>query len=219
MNIYLRAIRTIANKYPAVIPHLNSNALKAMGYQGIRDDYWVVIYDAVEGYLTGDRPVTSFQNSFLEAMSMAFNDTVYLAWEEAGNDPPLDEDVQSWLGESIASERGNIVDLFSRLKTEWEGIDPAEEAIARADGYTSRLDALYNESKLRSVDNQMVTWELGQTERHCPTCSQLAGKRHRISYLLANDYIPRKPGAGMDCHGYNCDCRVLDKNGNEITIQ
>lgn len=212
-------IRQAVRLVPAVVPHLSDTAkAEAMGYPPIRDAYWEEIYDSVNGYLTGNKPVTSFRNRAAVAMSEAFTEAVYEAWYQAGADLPLTAEVSAWLSERIGAERLNIESLFNRLKSEWEGIDPAKEAIARADGYANTLDALYAEAKLRAMPNQKVTWILGQTEQHCPTCSRLAGKKHTIKYLLANNYIPRKPDAGMDCHGYNCDCRIVDKNGNEVTI-
>ena len=211
-----RAVKTV----PAVIPLLSDAAKAAtLGYPGIREDYWVVIYESIEGYLTGDRPVTSYRNAVSIAMSEAFTDATYEGYTQAGGEMPLPEDMQAWLSERIGQEREHIISMFNRLKTEWEGIDPVKEALARAEGYARTLDSLYAEAKLRGMKNQMVTWILGETEQHCDTCLKLNGKKHRISYLLANNYIPRKPGAGMECNGYNCDCRIVDKNGNEITIE
>ena len=210
---------------PQVIPHLSEQArellgIKAerLGYQPIRDDYWTSIYEAVEGYLTGNKPVTSFRNSASVAMSEAFTAAVYEAWYQVGAEPPLSDEVSAWLSERIGQERGFIVRLFDRLKSEWQGLDPSSEALARAEGFARTLDALYSEAKLRGMKNQVVTWILGETEEHCDTCLSLAGKKHKISYLIKNNYIPGKPGAGMDCNGYRCDCKIVDKNGNEVTI-
>lgn len=218
MDILKYAAR-IVQSVPAVIPFLSIKAKGALlGYQPIRDNYFAEIYDAVEGYLRGTQPVTSFRNKMSIAMSEAFTDAVYEGYQQAGAELPLDKEVQDWLTVRIGAERENIISLFDRLKKEWDGIDPIAEAMARAEGYARTLDAIYAEAKLRGMSNQMVTWILGQTEKHCDTCAKLAGKKHSIKYLLKNNYIPRKPDAGMDCKGYNCDCRIVDKNGNEVTI-
>ena len=219
----LQTFRAIIKRYPDVIPHLSDTArllagLKIGGYEGIRNEYWATVYDAVQGYLIEDRPVTAFRNHFLEAMSTAFTDAAYLGYEETSGETRPDDDTLSWLADRIAQEKQYIIDVFDRLKAEWEEIDPIQEAFARADGYAKGLDGVYNEAKLRGMKNQMVLWELGQTEKHCDTCSRLSGKRHRLSWLIENNYIPRKSDAGMDCHGYNCECRILDRHGNEITI-
>jgi hypothetical protein len=215
LEIARRAVKAV----PEVMAYLDASVKAAIqGYDGIRSDYWTVIYDSVEGYLTGNSPVTGFRNRTATAMSEAFTGAVYEAWYQAGAELPLTDDVTAWLSERIGAERVNIEGMFDRLKKEWAGIDPIAEANTRAESYARTLDAMYGEAKLRAMKNQTVTWHLGQTEQHCPTCSKLAGKKHKISYLIANNYIPRKPDAGMDCHGYNCDCSITDKNGNEVTI-
>lgn len=212
-------IRNAVVFVPDVIPLLSVKAKDALlGYPPIRAAYFAEIYDAVEQYLTSDRKVTAFRNKAAQAVSEAFTDAVYEGYQQVGAELPLSDDVAAWLSERIGEERTNIEALFDRLKTDRQNADPIAEAMGRAEGYARTLDALYAEAKLRGMKNQMVTWNLGQTERHCDTCSKLAGKKHKISYLIANDYIPRKPGAGMDCNGYNCDCTITDKNGNEVTI-
>ena len=216
----LEIVRRAVKAVPEVMQYLTPQTKAAVqGYDGIRSDYWTVIYDSVEGYLTGNSPVTGFRNRSATAMSEAFTDATYEAWYQAGAELPLTDDAAAWLSERIGAERVNIEGMFDRLKKEWAGIDPIAEANARAEGYARTLDALYGEAKLRAMKNQMITWNLGNTEKHCDTCSKLAGKKHKISYLIQNNYIPRKPGAGMDCNGFNCDCWVTDKNGNVITIE
>lgn len=218
MNL-LDIARDVVKAVPEVVQYLTPQTKAAvLGYEGIRTEYWGVIYDNVEGYLTGSQPVTGFRNRTATAMSEAFTAAVYEAWYQTGAELPLTDDVTAWMSEQIGAERQNIDGMFERLKKEWEGIDPITEANARAEGYARTLDAMYGEAKLRAMKNQMVTWHLGATEKHCDTCVKLAGKKHKISYLIANNYIPRKPGAGMDCNGFNCDCRIVDKNGNEVTI-
>jgi len=215
----LEIVRRAVKAVPQVMQYLTPQTKAAVqGYDGIRSDYWTVIYDSVEGYLTGNSPVTGFRNRSATAMSEAFTDATYEAWYQAGAELPLTDDAAAWLSERSGAERVNIEGMFDRLKKEWEGIDPIAEANTRAEGYARTLDALYAEAKMRGMKNQMVTWHLGQTEQHCPTCSKLSGKKHRISYLIDNNYIPRKPDAGMDCKGFQCDCSITDKNGNEVTI-
>lgn len=215
----LQAARQAIKAVPDVVQYLSETTkAELLGYSSIRSAYWAEIYDSVEQYLTGNKPVTSFRNRASIAASESFTDAVYEGYAQAGAELPLSDDTQAWLTQRIAEERGHIESMFDRLKAEWEGIDPITEAFARADGYARTLDAMYSEAQLRGMKNQMVTWILGDTEEHCDTCATLAGKKHRISYLVANNYIPRKPDAGMDCKGYQCDCKIVDKNGREVTI-
>jgi hypothetical protein len=215
----LKYVKQAVNTVPAVRPYLSENAIKAIDdYAVIRGNYWSEIYDSVAGYLDSKGAVTGYRNKASIAMSEAFTDTVYTGWQEVGGEMPLDEDTQAWLSSRIGTEREYIIQMFDRLKAGRETLDYAAEGLARADMYAKTLDALFAEAKLRGMKNQMVTWVLGATEKHCDTCARLAGKKHRISYLIQNDYIPRKPGAAMDCNGFNCDCKIVDKQGYEVTI-
>ena len=114
---------------------------------------------------------------------------------------------------------GNIDGLFDTAK-ELRGtdFDYFSWASARADGYTSTVLSVFNEGVLMGKGNQMLEWHLGETEEHCDTCAKLDGNAHRASWYRDHDYIPRKPGAAMICNGYNCDCRLTDRNGNEVTL-
>lgn len=215
-------IRSMLTAVPTIIPYLQPETWAvfraAGGFDGIRNTYWAIIYDAVYDYLTGDKPVTSFKNAMKRGMVEAFGAAVDKGYEDAGGELPLDEETLSWLNDQVSKESGFIDDLFSRLKQEWDGLDPINEAFARADGYAKTLDAIYTQAKMWGNKNQMLEWELGQTETHCDTCAELSGQKHKASWYLSRDYIPRKPGASMDCQGYHCDCKLKDKDGNEVTI-
>jgi hypothetical protein len=217
-----RIIATLIRAVPVVLPHLSADTWQAFkaapGYEGVRNTYWAVVYDAVYDYLTGSQPITSFRNAMQRGMADAFIGAAEIGYEAGGGELPFDEDTLAWLGAEQTAELGHIADLFARLKEEWDGIDPISEAFARADGYAGHLDAIYGEAKMRGSKNVTVTWHLGQTEKHCPTCAGLDGQKHRLSWFISRDYIPRKPGAAMVCNGYNCDCRFTDKDGNEYTV-
>ena len=221
-NIPVKVIRAAVRQHPEVLPLLSVEArglLKAAGgYPGVRTEYYTAVYDAVYDYLTGNRPVTGFVNSVKRAFTEAQAETMEIAYTEAGGELPFDDETSAWLVSTQQVEFGHIEDLFTRLKVEWEGLDPDTEATHRADGYTSNLDGIFNETKLRGAKNQSVTWILGSAEKHCKTCASLDGKRHRISWFIERDYIPRKNGAAMDCGGYNCDCSLVTNNGEEITL-
>jgi hypothetical protein len=148
----------------------------------------------------------------------AFVQAAELGYEDAGGELPMDSETLAWLGDAQSSELTNIDNLFSRLKQEWDGLDPINEAFARADNYSKTLDAIYTQFKMWGDKNQMLEWVLGATEVHCDTCAELSGQKHKATWYLSHDYIPRKPGASMDCNGYNCDCSLVDKDGNEVTI-
>jgi hypothetical protein len=215
-------VGTLIRAVPAVLPHLSADTWQAFkaapGYDGVRNTYWSIVYDAVYNYLTGNQPVTTFKNAMKRGMSDAFLLAAEIGYVDGGGELPFDRDTLEWLGGEQEEEFGHIDDLFSRLKAEWDGIDPINEAFARADGYAGKVDAIYGEAKMRGSKNIIVTWRLGATEEHCDTCATLDGQRHHVKWFIDRDYIPHKPGAAMDCAGYNCDCKMIDKNGNEYNV-
>ena len=220
-NLIIETVR----KYPDIKPFLSKKALKAVGgYQQIRDDYFVVVYDSVQGYLESNLPTTRFRNSFSQAMVSAFTDATYLGYENSGGELPLDTETSVWLSDRIAMERGNIDSLFEKLfslrrEENFSVEDIISEANGRAEGYASTLDSVYSEAKMWGMKNKMLVWHIGSSKEHCRTCSWLNGQRHRASWWRDHNYIPRQPGSEtLDCSGYNCKCYLTDDFGNEITI-
>lgn len=194
---------------PLVTPYLSADGWRilraAAGFDGIRNTYWAIIYDAVEGYLTNNKPVTVFKNDMKRGMSDAFVQAAELAYQDAGADLPLDEDTLAWLVGMQSAEFGHIDDLFARLKAEWDGIDPVHEAFARADGYTKTLDAIYAEAKMRGSKNATAEFVGDDGAESCVDCQKMKGKRHRLQYIIDNDLIPRPGNTNYACNGYHCE--------------
>ena len=208
MTLSLSVIQAVIRHVPSVIPYLSPatrDALKAApGYEGVRNTYWAIIYDAVEQYLTGNQPITSFRNAMKKGAADAFISAAEIGYEAGGGELPMDDDTLAWLGEQQTNEFGHIDDLFMRLRAEWDGIDPIHEAFARADGYSATVDAIYAEAKMRGSDN--ITLEFGGDDgkESCPDCQRMKGKRHKISYILAHNLKPAPGNDAYQCKGYNC---------------
>lgn len=201
-------ISTIVKRIPAVLPHLNANALEAVkvgGYRGVRNTYWAEIYDSVEGYLTSDKPVTAYRNKMSKAMADAFIQAAELGYQDGGGELPFDNDTLDWLGAAQATELGHIADLFNRLKQEWDGLDAVNEAYARADGYTNTLDAIYSMAKMYGSKNISLEFGGSDGKENCITCKRLKGKRHKIKYILDNGLFPSPGNPNFECKCYNCE--------------
>jgi hypothetical protein len=215
-------VRQIVHAVPAVLEHLSEEtvqAIKAAGYDGIRTVMSGGVFGSVFGYLSGGSFGDAVQR-MATVVSRAYVETAELAWVEAGAELPLDAETAAWARSQLDAQLGYVDQLFEDLKELRKSgdFDAGEVATARAAGYASGLDGFYNEAVLRGKKNQMVTWHLGATEKHCKTCASLDGKSHRISWYIDHDYIPRKNGAAMECGGWRCDCSLVDKDGNEVTI-
>lgn len=212
---------------------LVSERLKALGvslkvkgeYSGVRFDYQRVIDDAIYEYLIGTDAVTTYRAAMMKGMSDAFVSAFEMAYTQGGAELPLDDDAIEWLGSRQDEEFGHIRELFTSLKAlraQYQAgeVDKAalkNETAARVDGYLATLDSVYNMGRLFAKQNEMLTWRYGDTV-HCPTCEKLNGQSHRAKWYIARDYIPGKPGSAMDCGGWRCQCALLDKNGDEVTI-
>lgn len=195
-------------------------AIKAGGdLPGITAIYNDAIIQAIVTYFDGGSIVSS-RNMFKRAMVDAFSEAFDLGWVDGGQEFPLDEEAVDWLAARTEEEFGYIEALFAGakdLKKDKE-FDYFKWAESRAAGYTSTVQAVYNAGRLFAEKNKLLTWHLGATEEHCSECQQLDGTRHRASWYLKKNYIPRKPGSSMTCGGYNCDCYLTDDKGNEVTI-
>jgi hypothetical protein len=181
--------------------------------------YHDAITAALTSYLEGGS-VTGPRNQFKRAATVAFGDAMDMGTVDGGGELPFVDDALAWFNARLNQEFANIESVFVQAKELRK--DPDADlfawASARADGYTRSLSGVYNAAVLFAKGNQLLTWHLGQTEKHCDTCSSLNDTRHRASWYISHDYIPRKPGAGMDCGGYNCDCSLTDPKGNEVSI-
>lgn len=201
-------ISETVREYPEVRRWLSKKALKALsGFAATLQGYYSAIYLAVKGYLESKRPTTAFRNSAATAMSEAFTDAVYTGYQEAGGELPLDKETSDWLSKRIGEERTHIDGLFERLKLDRPTITPDEietEANLRAQGYSNTLDAMYQEAKMRGSKNTTLIFAGMPGKDSCPECKKLEGKRHRISWILANDAIPRPGNDYFSCNGYNC---------------
>jgi hypothetical protein len=216
---------------PAVLPYLSDEAqlfvqlhtpraVKASGDLGaINKAYHDAVTKSLIAYFEGGSVAPS-RNAFKKAMIQAFGDAFDLGYETGGGELPIDDDSFGWLEARLNQEAGYIDMLFESAKQlrKEPDADYFTWLTAHADNYTSTLSAIYNAGSMSAKRNLSGTWELGSTEKHCKTCLSLSGKSHRMSWYLARNYIPRQPGSNLECGGWNCDCRIVGKDGEEITV-
>lgn len=195
-------------------------AIKAGGdIPGINAIYHDAITQAIVAYFEGGN-LTAARNIFKRAMVDAFGEAFDLGWIDGGQKFPLDDDASDWIAVKIDAEFGHIESLFDTFKEmkKEKDFDYFSFASDKADSYVRTVASVYNAGVMFAQKNKMLTWHLGATEKHCDTCLNLDGGRHRASWYAKKNYIPRTPGAAMDCGGYNCDCRLTTDSGEEVTI-
>lgn len=188
---------------------------------GIEAEYTSALFDIMELYVDSDQAITSFRNAFRRAANDAFNATAEIGWVDAGNDPPISNELQAWVNSEITTEVGNIDSLFSKLR-ELRKNGTADEQNAfiadRAEGYAGALIGVYNYAKMAAKPEQEGEWQFGDTD-HCDTCADLNGQVHPLSWFADNGYIPQQRGSEtLDCGGWNCQCAIIDPKTKEQLI-
>lgn len=95
--------------------------------------------------------------------------------------------------------------------------DAQAAVLARFDMWLQSLRDIGSRGKASAMSDRMVTWKLGATEDHCPTCSRLNGSRHRLSWFMARGYRPQENGSeSLACGGWRCECVLIDDKGEVV---
>ncbi len=181
--------------------------------------YHTSITEALLTYLEGGTAAGP-KNSFKKATVEAFGSAADAGWIAGGGDLPFMGDALDFFNARLEAELGYVDLLFQQAKElrKDEEFDPLSWASARADGYINTLKEIYNNLKLRVMDNVMVTFDGDDGAESCDTCKKLKGKRHKISWFIANNYVPPF-GSGLDCaKGGQCQHGLRKDNGEWITI-
>lgn len=177
------------------------------------------ITSALITYFEGGGSVTGPRNQFRQAAVEALGDGFDLGYRDGDGALPYDRDVLDWLNARIEQELGFIGTVFEQAKVlrKEEDADWLSWVSERADGYTRAVYEMYSVGQMFAKPRQLLTWVYGDTE-HCSTCNSLNGQRHRAQWYLSRNYIPRKPGASLECGGYRCQCSLKDSKGNTVTL-
>jgi hypothetical protein len=188
------------------------------GYQGVRNEFWAAVYDAVSGYLTSTVYIPTYKDPLIAAISKAYLNAANIGYEEGGGTLPLDEDTALWVRSELDAQFGFIDSLFLRLKElrKEDDVDFIGEAFSRADGYANSLDMLYNGAKLAGAGNKMLTFDGDDGKESCKDCRRYKGQRHRASWWKSHGAIP--PNRDFECHGYNCQHVLVDDDGKVFTL-
>lgn len=174
---------------------------------------------ALSDYFEGGG-VAASRNALKRATILAFGSAFDLGWIEGGAVLPIDSDAMNWVEARINQEFGYIAMLFEQAKQlrKETNFDWFAWVTARADGYTRTLREIYNTARLWVMRDQMVTFDGDDGAESCGTCQSLKGKRHKISWFIARDYVPPY-GAGLECSkGGHCQHGLMDKDGNWVTV-
>ncbi len=221
-TILLASLRAAVLAVPEVLPLLSPTAraaLKASGdYTPIRAEMSGEIHDAVYDYLTGSGNVTAYRSAMALAVSQAYIAAADAGYQEGGGTLPLDDDTAAWARGQLDAQLAYVDGLFETLRElRKEGdVNPAAEALGRANGYASSLDQLYSEATTRGAKNKMLTFVGDDGKESCKDCKRMKGQRHRASWWIEHDMVPGS--SAYECGGWNCAHFLETDDGERFTI-
>lgn len=225
MNAIEQAFSYLLNRHYPISPEdvkAIGSALKQVSgeYYPVRQEFWGAVYDAVFGFMDSKGHITTYKEPMATALAKAYINAGDIAYQDGGGALPMDEDTLAYAKSELSAQLSYVDSLFETLKQlRKEGdFDAISIAFDKANLWSSALDGFYNSIKMMAAGNKMLTWILGNTEKHCPDCLHLNRQRHRAKWFSSRGYTPRRPGSATKCGGYFCDCRLVDDDGNEFTI-
>jgi len=194
---------------------------RSMTIEDIQGEYAAKLESAMVGYLTGQTTWTRGRNEFRRTVYSGIAYAFEAGWAAGGADPDnLTPEAIARIGAMTDEEVGFTGDLWAQLKEILAaGLPDNAEDIAQdhAANYARTLQGIYNEAIMMADRSRIAIWRLGQTEDHCETCAGLDGNEHTLGWFLDNGYIPQQRGSTtLECGGWRCDCRIEDKDGNQI---
>src|SRR5690606_31350420 len=129
----------------AVLPFLSRRARYKASTADTNREYHDEITSALVDYFEGGS-LTASRNRFKRAMSAAFLDMFEAGWQDGGAELPLDDEALNWLGDRQSQEMVNIDSLFQNARDirKQKDFDYFAWSSARADGYVSALQGVYN---------------------------------------------------------------------------
>ena len=198
-------------------------------YFPIRQAYRTRIFTAILDFLANGANILKSRNAAKIAVQESFYPAAEIGIKDGGGEAPLQGDDLAWLNGRAEMERANIDSLFSQLSAlrkdpDFNKSEADAIAEARADGYTTTLDGIYSEAKLRGAKNKMLTF--GGEDGHspgfpCPTCKRLKyphPARHRASWWISHGLVPTRGNSAYECGVWQCKHFLYDDGGNVWTI-
>lgn len=176
--------------------------------------------DVTGSFFRGDVTRAVFEQSVSDAIRVDAEYVFVAGLEEGGADPDeMTREEQKYLSEWIDNQL-TFVPGLGEAAQEAKGDKKLQRSFYdRIDMWIDSVRALGMTAKGFASADQMGQWQLGQTEKHCVTCSKLAnGAAHRISWFLKRRYIPRENGSEtLQCKGFRCDCQIVSvKTGERL---
>ncbi len=201
------------------VADLIARALKSV--QDALDEFEIAASEAVVDVFSGGSAAAA-ENSF-SAFIRAYGRMAYTeGMKEGGIDDPeaeiTDEDeaaIDAWTVTQLGFV-GGFIDAAEATRSAEDRGAAQEAVLNRLQLWIGSLRDIGSQGKASAQKNMMVTWVYGDTD-HCDTCARLNGKRKRLSWFMKNGYRPQENGSEtLDCHGFNCQCTLVNDDGDVV---
>ena len=216
-HLLLDTLRVAVKRYPLVTPLLTGRARWMACAWGARvevknyADFLSRVKGLIRGVYSG-----AIGGSFIDSMAALVSRQISLAYQNAWRDEGIEgEKMPGYLTESAESlilEQYDFVDGFYRdIVDARVDKSPLDGLYSRAEMWAARFNEAYNEAvtQITLANGGKLVWELGATEQHCVTCSELNGKVAFASQWEQSGLKPQSaPNDGLQCQGWHCDCAL-----------
>lgn len=156
------------------------------------------------------------QDEFFDAMFGAIDTWLRIAWQEGAKSAGIMPDEitpaeQVQLSGIIFKEYMFVPKLAQFIQQNSKANGGLLRTVqARLVGWAARYKDVYTRASLTAKNDPKKIWVLGPTEKHCPSCSKLAGKVKRQSWWLEHVQPQNYPNPSLTCGGWRCLCRLED---------
>ncbi len=186
------------------------------------DDLTRDFLNVLDGALSVPRATNSHRTMLPDLAEQAYDFGMVDGGAQLADKDDTDEAaINDWVS-GQDSQVGGLWDDIKQLRTDKKTLSPDDFAARqltindRISQWGASLRNLYSLAKANAQRKVMVTWHYGDTD-HCATCQSLNGQRHKLGWFLDNGYIPQENGSDtLDCHGFNCQCELVNDDGETI---
>lgn len=183
------------------------------GYEDIAAGFSDAVAGLIGGANDGDAGRPEFAGGMRSALRR-YGLQAYRAGMQAGGYDPESfsrsdlDTFRNWQ----AKQSGYVTGIGGQLYKDDQTPNPDD----RSDMWQRKsLNSIYFEGLNVAAPDLPMTWNLGATEQHCPSCAGNAGQTKSVAEWMAQG-LPQSDA--LDCGGFKCDCYGTDAKGNVLGI-
>jgi len=187
---------------------LRKLALMALRTKSIAD-FGRRVRGLTRGYWAGEIDQFTFVDSMIEAVRRGITQAWYQGFRECGfSVEEMTHDERSQLDQHILDSHSTILS-FARFIAENSKASGGKlrTCLARAELWTNRYNAVYNEAKAIACADQKLMWLYNPEKEHCVDCLRYHGRVYRASVWKKYGALPQS--RNLACGGWRCGCRLV----------